>query len=196
MSEIQRVVGLLGEKYIFFSSPLRQTKFHKFWNCLYEWKTFQNNLNYAFTPNIQELIKIYNLPPRTKMLGRIKPLYQISDFHPLFPKLMLKLEENIWIFGPGSTPKINIIGMRWVGGGGGGGGETDYFSWEIKAEVLKTTFWWKRRWQSFGDHVCRLKGTMSKTSNSQPQEAISYSGKCCKWTICYHSSFCFIFRYT
>ena len=58
MSEILRVVGLLGEKFP-FSTPLGQTKIFR------SLRTFQNNLNYASTSNIPEVIKFYNLGEKT-----------------------------------------------------------------------------------------------------------------------------------
>ena len=63
--------------------------------------------------------------PWTKMLGKIKHLYQISDFHPLSPKSMLKLEESppCQSLGHGSISKINNIDM-----GGTGGDQSVYFS--------------------------------------------------------------------
>ena len=65
MSEILRVVGLLGEKFTFFNS-LGTTKISRnlkrsvYVNVVLL-KTFQNNFNYASTSNIREVIKFYNL---------------------------------------------------------------------------------------------------------------------------------------
>ena len=59
------MVSLLGEKFLFLT-PLGQPKFHEFLNFLPIFhivlsKTFHNNLNYACTSNIRELIKFYNI---------------------------------------------------------------------------------------------------------------------------------------
>ena len=59
------VLGLLGENFTFFSS-LGTTKIPGVWDALYIlmlffWWTFQNNLNYAYSSNIREVIKFYNL---------------------------------------------------------------------------------------------------------------------------------------
>ena len=61
------------------------------------------------------------------MLGKIKHLYQVRDFHHLSPKSMLKLEDSpaCESLGPGSMSKINNIDR---GGGGGERGRPIYFS--------------------------------------------------------------------
>ena len=47
------------------------------------------------------------------MLEKIKQLYQISNFHPLSSKSLLKLEDSSACesLGPGSISKINNIDM-------------------------------------------------------------------------------------
>ena len=69
------------------------------------------------------------------MLGKIKHLYQTSNFHPLSPKSMLKLKESppFESFGPGSIAKITLT---WGGGGGGGMGR-DRFTFPEKSRFSK-----------------------------------------------------------
>ena len=59
------MVSVLREKFIFLT-PLGQQKFQQFSNFLCTFMlslslTFQNNLNYASTLNIREVVKFYNL---------------------------------------------------------------------------------------------------------------------------------------
>ena len=62
--ETLKVISLLGEKFI-FSSPLEQQNLLEFSDfplfMLSFLQTFQNNLNYAATSNIREIVKLYNL---------------------------------------------------------------------------------------------------------------------------------------
>ena len=63
------MIGLSGEKFTFFNS-LGTTKFPEVSDFLFLltlsfWQTFQNKLNYAFTSNIREVIKFYNLGDKT-----------------------------------------------------------------------------------------------------------------------------------
>ena len=65
ISEILRVVGLLGEKFTFFNS-LRTTKISRslrlsVYIYVFLLITLQNNLNYISTSNIREVITFYNL---------------------------------------------------------------------------------------------------------------------------------------
>ena len=66
ISEILRMVSLLGEKFI-FSTPLGLPEFYEFVNFLFIFilcpstKAFQNILNYASTSNNREVMKFYNL---------------------------------------------------------------------------------------------------------------------------------------
>ena len=64
------MVGLLGEKFTFFNS-LRATKISRilrlsvYINVVLLILAFQDNLNYASTSNIREVIKFYNLCDKT-----------------------------------------------------------------------------------------------------------------------------------
>ena len=81
------------------------------------------------------------------MLRKIKHLYQISDFHPLSPKSMLKLEESppCQSLGHGFISKISNIDMG--GGGGGNGGdqftfpEKSRFSEQNSQDILSRVVW-------------------------------------------------------
>ena len=69
ISEILRVVGLLGEKFTFFNS-LGTTKIsrslkHNVYINVVLLINFQNNLNYTSTSDIREVIKFYNLGDKT-----------------------------------------------------------------------------------------------------------------------------------
>ena len=59
------MVGLLGEKFTFFKF-LGTTKISRSLRLsVYINETFQNNLNFASTSNIREVIKSYNLDDKT-----------------------------------------------------------------------------------------------------------------------------------
>ena len=67
--KILRVIGLLGEKFTFFKSLgttkiSRSLRFSVYTNVVLL-ITFQDNLNYASTSNIREVIKLYNLGDKT-----------------------------------------------------------------------------------------------------------------------------------
>ena len=72
------------------------------------------------------------------MLGKIKHLYQISDFRPLSPKSMLKLEESppCQSLGPGSTSKISNIDMGGTGADQFTFSEKSRFSEESSLDIL------------------------------------------------------------
>ena len=69
ISEILRVVGLLGEKFTFFNSLgtikiSRSLRLPGYINVVLL-INFQNNLNYASTSNIREVMKFYNVSDKT-----------------------------------------------------------------------------------------------------------------------------------
>ena len=70
ISENCESVKSLGSKLHFFSTCLGQSKFHEFSNFLFIFmlsfsKTFQDNLNYTSTPNIQKVMRfrVYLIDP-------------------------------------------------------------------------------------------------------------------------------------
>ena len=58
--ESLRVVSLLAEKFFFFKSP-GTTKIPRSFKLFVYINVVQNNLNYASTSNMREVIKFYNL---------------------------------------------------------------------------------------------------------------------------------------